>query len=500
MQREPIDIIIDHHDHHRNSAMTLRDLTAVVFRQWRVLLVSFVSLFVAALLLGLLTPTYTGEMKILVRRGNLDPAVTSQSTAQSQTVQEDVTESELNSEVELLNSQDLLQKVVVATGLHKHHSWLSMLGGSTEDMRIAKAVRRLGKQLKVEPLRKTNVISITYEDEDPERCERVLDSLSTLYTEKHLQVHRHSGEFKFFDQESSQLWKGLTDAEQHLTDFTRERGVVSAQYERDLTLQRISELQGSVTQTRAAVQETKKRIETLEQQALRIPPRTTTQLRIADNPGLLMQMKSTLLQLELKRTELLSKFEPTYRPVQDLEKQISDTRAAIAGEKNSPTRDETTDQNSTFEWVQSELAKARTDLSGFEARETVDQLALEKYRETARTLQEASVVQEDLLRNTKTQEENYLRYLSKEEEARLNDAFDRGGILNMAIAETPTVPALPSRSLLFQSLIVFLISSVCVGIAFGADFLDPSFRTPEEVLAFLESPVLASIPKRQQLT
>ena len=73
-------------------------------------------------------------------------------------------------------------------------------------------------------------------------------------------------------------------------------------------------------------------------------------------------MKSTLLTLELKRTELLSKFDPTYRPVQEIEKQIRDTRAAIEGEKNAPVRDETTDQDPTYEWVKSELVKAQSEL------------------------------------------------------------------------------------------------------------------------------------------
>jgi len=35
------------------------------------------------------------------------------------------------------------------------------------------------------------------------------------------------------------------------------------------------------------------------------------------------RMKSKLLELELKRTELLTKFEPTYRPVQEVEEQIA---------------------------------------------------------------------------------------------------------------------------------------------------------------------------------
>ena len=32
--------------------------------------------------------------------------------------------------------------------------------------------------------------------------------------------------------------------------------------------------------------------------------------------------------------------------------------------------------------------------------------------------------------------------------------------------------------------------------AFAADYLDPAFRTPEEVLAYLNSPVLASLPRK----
>src|SRR5207248_2121271 len=156
--------------------------------------------------------------------------------------------------------------------------------------------------------------------------------------EKHLQVHRPSGELKFFDQETAQLRNGLDEAEDRLTNFTTEHGVVSAQFERDLALQKVSELEAAVTRTQAAMAETEQRTRTLEQQATTLSPRIVTQLRTSDNPQLLQQMKSTLLSLELKRTELLSKFEPTYRPVQELGKQIKETRAAIDGEKSAPVR------------------------------------------------------------------------------------------------------------------------------------------------------------------
>ena len=496
MQPEPLARIGDE----QHFSITLRDVVAVLFRQLRPLLVSFVLILLAVAIWGALRPAYKAEMKLLVRRGRVDPIVTSQQSAPAQVVQEEIAESELNSEVELLNSQDLLRQVVLATGLQaKQGSWRSILGKPSEEVAIAMAVRQLGREIHIEPLKKTDMISVSLESSDPKWAARVLNSLATLYLEKHLQVHRPNGEFTFFDQETEQLRHGLGSAETRLTDFTRDKGVVSAQLERDLTLQKASELGATLNQTQASIAETKRRIQTLEQQAALIPPRAMTQLRTADNPGLLQQMKSTLLQLELKRTELLSKFEPSYRPVQDLEKQIDDTRAAIAGEKNAPTRDETTDQNPTYEWVKSELAKARTDLSGLEARALANQTALANYQEGARELQQASVVQQDLLRTAKTQEENYLLYLRKEEEARINDALDSRRILNVAIADPPSVPALPSQSIWHYGLLGVLFAGIgSVGVAFVSDFLDPSFRNPHEVVAFLESPVLASILKNGQ--
>ena len=138
-----------------------------------------------------------------------------------------------------------------------------------------------------------------------------------------------------------------------------------------------------------------------------------------------------------------------------MEKEIRETRATIAGEKDAPVRDETTDQNPTYEWVKSELAKARTELSGLKARAVADQVALAKYRSDARNLQQAAIVQQDLLRTAKTEEDNYLLYRRKQEEARINDALDARGILNVAIAEPATVPALPSQ------VFVLLRSALC---------------------------------------
>ncbi|HZP17529.1 MAG TPA: hypothetical protein VFB00_06170, partial [Terriglobales bacterium] len=50
-------------------------------------------------------------------------------------------------------------------------------------------------------------------------------------------------------------------------------------------------------------------------------------------------------------------------------------------------------------------------------------------------------------------------------------------------------------SLLSAACLSFVFAClVSTGAVFAADFLDPSFRTPDEVVRYLDVPVLASLP------
>jgi uncharacterized protein involved in exopolysaccharide biosynthesis len=358
----------------------------------------------------------------------------------------------------------------------------------------------LRSRLSVEPLHKTNIISVAFDASDPELAARVLKSLAGLYVEKHLEVHRPTGEFKFFDQQTERYRAGLMDAETRLESFAKQRGIVAPDQERDLAVEKMSEFKANYEQTQAQIAETEQRIRMLQAQDSSLPPRQLSQVRTSDNPQLMQQLKSTLLTLDLKRTELMSKYDPSYRPVQEVDKQIADTQAAIAKEESTPIREETSSENPAHEWVAVELAKAQTELVGLKAKAAANDASLSQYRASAGRLRDASIAQQDLLRAKKTQEDNYLLYLHKSEQARISDALDQRGFLNVAIAEQPTVPALPARSsLLYGLLSLFLAGAGSLGLAMVTDFFSRSFRTPDEVMAYLGAPVLAAIPRNSLL-
>lgn len=481
------------------ASPTLRDVTAVWFRQRTLLMVSFAVVFLTTLLYGLLVNSYPAEMKVLVRRGRLDPPIAPQPTAISEFLRSEVTEEEVNSEVELLRNPDILRRVVIANGMADagKHFWNR---GQSEEVRIARAVRRLARRLRVEPVRKTTLINVNYEDSDPVLAAQVLQSLAQAYSEKHLQSHRPSGELAFFQEQQEQYGKVLEDAEGQLLFLIREKGVVAATLQRDLALQRLTEADANFRQTVVSISETEQRVSDLRKQVTSLPERTTTVIRASDNPQLLEQLKSTLLTLELKRTGLLTKFEPGYRLVQEVDQQISETKAAIAVEMQQPLRDETTDKNANYEWAKAELQKAEIELAAFRARASAAAAQIVNYRGWVKQLGQDSLTQQRLLREAKGAEENYLLYQRKREEAHIGDALDQRRILNVAIVQEPAVPALPKFSAwALIGFSFFLASAVSTSLAFASDYLNPSFRTPAEVSSLLDVPVLASLPRSQSV-
>jgi uncharacterized protein involved in exopolysaccharide biosynthesis len=85
-------------------------------------------------------------------------------------------------------------------------------------------------------------------------------------------------------------------------------------------------------------------------------------------------------------------------------------------------------------------------------------------------------------------------YLRKREEARISDALDQNKILNVSIAQEPSIPALPTRSpgVLAIGAIMFA-GLLSIGTAAVSDRIDNSFRTPEDVYMYLDIPVIAAI-------
>lgn len=476
------------------NSPTLRDIAAVFFRQKRLLAISFVVIATVGILYSALFPSYKAEMKVLLRRGRIDPAVSPTPTPSPVFEHDEITEEELNSEVELLRDEDLLRQVVLDTGLGQK-TWLSVVTGQNIEQRTEKAVRRLAGKLDVQPVRKSRLITISYSSSNAAQSAAVLHSLARAYLAKHAANVRPSGQQLFFEQQVNESRILLEEAQGDLIAFTRKQRVVSAGLERDLTLQKLSDAEASKFAVDIAVAEVGTRVRALALNLRNLPQRRVVEIKNADNPQLEEKLKSKLLELELHRTSLLVKFQPSYRLVQEVDEQIGQAKAAIDAEEQKPLRDETTQDDPEFEWAHSEHLKSEVELEALKQKQVVAREQTNAYRAAAGKLEENAIAEHDLEQQIKAAEDKYLLYSNKREEARIGDALDQNGLLNVAIAQRPRVPALPVWSLLAAACFSFMgAGGFSTAIVFINDYFAPSFRTPAEVVALLGSPVLACLP------
>jgi uncharacterized protein involved in exopolysaccharide biosynthesis len=250
----------------------------------------------------------------------------------------------------------------------------------------------------------------------------------------------------------------------------------------------------------SAIAEVGARLRVLDSNVHDLPQRRVVEIKNADNPQLQEKLNSKLLELELQRTALLTKFQPSYRLVQQVDEQIAQTKSAIEVEEAKPLRDETTQDDPEFDWAHSERLKSEVQLRGLAQKRETAREQISAYRAAAEKLEANAVAQQDIEQQVKSAEEKYLLYSNKREEARIGDALDQNGVLNVAIAQQPHAPALPVWSFLAATWFSFIgACGFSTVIVFVNDYFAPSFRTPAEVFEFLGSPVLASLPANREI-
>lgn len=490
----------------RPGARTVKEAVAVVFRHRDLVRKSFLWLLLGGLLaiyfFGL---RYESDMQVLITHKRTPAAITPDSNPRSQ-FSEDSAETavDINNEVQLLTSQDVLKPVVLACDLQVGHIgmmtpvliWVwKHLPGYWNTL-VPKAVQTLSTALVVTPVQSSGVVTVSYSSPYADDSYCVMQALATYYMQKHISVYQPPPMYDFFETGTSDYWKQLSADEKRLVDYSQKQDAVNAQTQTGLDVSKESDFLASLRQTDATIAQTKEEIREDEEQLKTVSPRIDTTISSEDNATLLATLESTLNNLELQRTELLRKYQPDYPLVVSVDKQIDQTRASIAAAEKGPVHDLTTDQNPAYRFLEGDLVKAKSQEQALEGQASELRHAVQAYQSEAVALNAKASVENDIQRDITADQGNYLLYLNKREQARISDMLDRRRIFNVAIAEAPTIPGTPTFNPLLLLLAAFIVAPMLsIGLAFLADYMDPSFRTADELSEMLDVPVFASIPE-----
>lgn len=489
--------------------LTLRDMLRPLFRHRRLFSVTFCLVFLASVFVAWFWAHnyWIATMQVVVGRDRVDAAVTAQPTAAVQGSNNLVTIDEVTSESILLQGTDMLQEVAQVCKLVKDDSpsswsvW-SRLDPRTPEVRKAEALesatKTLASSLKAGFQKTSRVIDVQYgSSKSPETAACVLRTLGKLYLQKHLKLQRPAGALEFFSQETDKYERALKDSEAQLVNFSKTEGLAAPEVLRATLAQQLVAAQGSLHETHQKISGDLERLANLKKQIDQTPPRSSTAETALAANTLLEQLHTSLLAAQLKRTQLLMKYEPSYPLVKEVDAEIAETNEAIAAAEQAKYVNTTTDRDPTFEYLRQDLAKTEADLASEQAKAaavqaSINEMQLQVVDWDAKTIQQAV-----LKREAKANEDNYLLYLTKREQERTSDALDDKRIGNVAIAVPALVPVLPARTALSVVFAGFWVALLLAAVAtYLAEFADPSFRTPSEVEETLNIPILAAMPKQ----
>ncbi|MCX6621717.1 MAG: Wzz/FepE/Etk N-terminal domain-containing protein, partial [Acidobacteria bacterium] len=468
---------------------TLRALVSLIHRRRFPLAAAFLVLFAAACAVSVLMPKrYEAEAKLMVKRARVDAPVTLERGAAA-TVSADMTEAEVSAEIELLRSRGLLEEVAVACGL--------VVEKPTEDRRaaVARAVHAMEKGLTVLPVGKTNLIAVQYRAAEPDLAAQVVNRLVEGYLRKHVAVHRTGNTAVFFKSQAANFEKELNEAQQQFAGFRNKDSVSSLPEQKSSALKRVSDLEAAVEEADSGIRDADNRARLLRQQRASLPSTIETGSRIARSVGLIERLKGQLLELENKRTELLTKYEPGYRLVREVEKQIHDTRAALEREQSPSVVDRTDAPNPLRQSIEADLLRTEASIAGLRARRSSLAHDLAQSRSRLQRLDMLTGEHDDLQRRLKLAEENFLLYQKKGEESRLEDALDQQRILNVSVVEKAVPPAGPAPRHRSVILVIGLLVA-CFGAISTAFLADYFCQAPG--LEAAASPAIRTRPVRAE--
>jgi len=486
---------------------TARDLVTPIFRHKALVLFVFIGVFALCtyFAVAVVGKYYMASMQIVVRQHRTDPTITAGQTGAIMNTSRGISPDQISSEMAILRGEDMLRTVVKTCGLANTDAKLLIselfFPRDPEGLKAArfeKAASSLERGLKVEAAKVSDVIDVRYGMVgDPQTPACVLQNLGQLYLQKRLQLQRPPGSSEFFAEQTDKYAKELATVEGQLTQFSHDEKVAAPDVLRTDLAQQLSVAIASLNTTEQAIAADQNRLGDLQKQLGSTPERITTQQISNSAMTLLQQLEASLLAAQVKRRELLTKYDPSYPLVVQTDEEIATTQKAIEKAKSFNYMNQTTDQNPTFEFLRQDYAKTQADLASQRATAAATRASINKMNSQLVSLDAQTLKQGALIREQKANEANYLLYLNKREQERAADALDARNIADVSIAVPAVAPTLPAINPLLATIGGFVIAMLAaIAAAFIKEKMDPSFRSPAEVSDTLHVPVLASLPRQ----
>jgi uncharacterized protein involved in exopolysaccharide biosynthesis len=490
-----------------------------IFFKRRVLVASIaIGVPVAVGVVSLLLPrTYEVSATLVVNRSRAEMQLAPSDSAQ--VIVNQLTEQDLNSEIEILKSREMIEEVLRVLQVDEAsrpsgsgpRGVVGSLREAVQGQQLSSFnafVVSLQEKLDIRAVRRSTAIRISLRSEDPEWATRVVKTLTERYLERRTERFQSPQVVSFFEEQMREAEQRLAESQAALEQYLDgtsitivggAEGADSLAAQKELVMGRLDRLESVLADAAVAYEGQLREVESLRQQLRQEPERLASSNR-ANQGAATEEIERAIAALELERDALLQEFKPDSRHVRDIDTQIAMAEQRLEQARGGLNVDGT-EPNPVFLMLKGELLRAESELEGARARITPLEAQVAGYRKELDDLNDRSFVVEGLRRRTQAAEEDYLLYRKKHEEARASAAMDQEKFVNVTIAQPAREPLRPVP----RGLVHRLAAALMVGVLGGCgsafvleQFLVRSFTTADDVERFLGIPHIASIPEGDQ--
>jgi len=486
----------------------------IVAHKWIMVAIFLTIVGVGMMVTLLQEPTFESTSKIIVSRDRIDPRITA-SDRSVEMERPDISDEEFNSELEILQSRQVIEAVVKelkmetvasSTGWRKQASdWFKKIRGTTDQapppqqVQIEQAIQKLRANLEVVPAKKSRVISVTYRASSPESAARVLDTLFRKYTDHQLNLRQQAEAAHVFNAQTSNFNRKLLESTDAIKRFDQANNVTNVPAQKDWLLKQYYEARNQMESARAGIQEGEQRVQTLQGQLASQPALIESEKKTVYVQAL-DKMKEELMTLELQQSQYRQKYKPDYRLVRETEQRITQLRDLIKREENAPPSERTTSLNEVHRRLTNDLLEAQTNLKGLREREKTSAALVAQYQSQLSKLDVLGFEKQELERVRNLNEEAYLLYQKKAREAEIVSLLNREKVVNINLVEAAGINHQPVNPKPLLNLVVLTVIGLLAAIAAATalESLNPKVRSTQALEQDFGINVLASIPDIEQ--
>lgn len=487
-----------------SEGLSLRDYWQVIQRRrWLILVFCVVIVLITAVTIVMLPPVYTAETTLLMERNA--PRVLD--FHEVQTDQSILDEYDFyKTQFEVLKSRALAAWVIQEQGLEanplftgvgkqgpvtwvKAHvqGWVAQWAWGRKIFSPSGPVPskdHLGSKpallktylamLDIKPIQRTRLVKIMFHTSDPELSARLANAHAQAYIRQGLRLRLQANEDAqhFLQNKLVELKGRLEQSEASLKEYRRTKKVIAPDEKDNLVVTRLSALSKQLTETEAERIGLEAQLATLRQGDYEALPAITARPTI-------QTLKQQLAQREGELSQMVTVYKPGHPQLEAAQAQVENI------------------QRKLHEEIRQTVHGLESTYSTALIRERALQDKVEAQRAEVLSLKDAAGQYAILTREVDTNRQLYDSVLQRLKEAGVVSELRVSNVSIIDHAQAPLSASTPYKKALFLSVLVGCLGGV--GLALLLDYLDHTFKTPQEIEHALRLPSLGIVPDFSRL-